>query len=86
MGGLTLERVQAIVHELAGPDRIPPGAGPDTPLQDGGFWLDSASMLEVIMACEAEFDVAFDPATDFTNEALATARTLLGLIQAKRSA
>ena len=30
----------------------------------------------MIIACEAEFDVVFDPETDFTDEALGTARAL----------
>jgi acyl carrier protein len=60
MDRVTLEHVQAIASRVAGPTRCPEKPGPDTPLQDGGFWLDSASLLEVIMACEAEFDVAFD--------------------------
>ena len=83
MGAPTLEQVQAIVARVAGPARIPSGAGPDTPLQEGGFWLDSASMLELNMACEAAFDVAFDPETDFTDQGLGTARALFGLIRAK---
>jgi acyl carrier protein len=81
----TLERVQALVAQIAGPDRIPSGAGPDTPLKDGGFWLDSASLLEVIIACEAEFDVVLEPETDFTDQALATTRALFTLIRAKRA-
>lgn len=82
---LTLERVQALVAQVAGPDRIPSGAGPDTPLKDGGFWLDSVSLLEVIIACEAEFDVVLEPETDFTDQALATTRALFTLIRAKRA-
>ena len=82
---LTLDRVRGIVTQVAGPDRIPSGAGPDTPLQDGGFWLDSVSLVEVIIACETEFDVVFDPETDFTDHALSTVRTLYGVIQAKRA-
>ena len=81
----TLERVQALVTRIAGPDRIPAGAGPDTPLKDGGFWLDSASLLEVIIACETEFDVILEPETDFTERALATTRALFTLIRAKRA-
>jgi len=82
---LTLEQVQALVVQVAGPDRVPPDASPDTPLKDGGYWLDSASLLEVIIACEAEFGVALDPETDFTDEALATPRALFTMIRAKRA-
>ena len=83
--GLTLERVQAIVTLVAGPDRSPPDAGPDTRLSDGGFWLDSVAVLEAIIACEAEFGVVFEPETDFTEQSLSTVRTLFSLIQAKRA-
>jgi acyl carrier protein len=84
-GALALARVQAIVARIAGPDRSPPGAGPDTPLRDGGFWLDSVDLLEAMIACEAEFEVVFDPETDFTDQTLSTVRTLFTLIGAKRA-
>ena len=80
-----LDRVQALVVGIAGPDRTPPDAGPDTALIDGGFWLDSVSLLEVIIACEAEFDVVLEPETDFTDQTLATTRALCMLIRAKRA-
>jgi acyl carrier protein len=83
--GLTLEQVQAIVTRIAGPDRSPPGAGPDTLLRDGGFWLDSVDLLEAMIACEAEFEVVFDPETDFTDQTLSTVRTLFSLIRARRA-
>jgi len=67
----------------AGPTRTPPGAGPDTPLGGGGFWLDSVDLVEVIVACETEFAVTFDGETDLTMEALGTARTLADLILSK---
>ena len=78
-----LARVQALVAWTAGPDRTPPGAGPDTPLRDDGFWLDSIDLLDVIMACEQEFGVLFEGETDVTLEVLATARTLAALIVSK---
>jgi len=81
----TLERVQAIVTGIAGPNRIPVDAGPDTPLQDGGFWLDSAAIVEMLIACEAEFDIVFDPETDFTDQAFSTVETLFELIRTKRT-
>ncbi len=80
----SVEQVRAIVARIAGADRCPPDAGAHTPLRDGGFWLDSAGLLEVIMACEVEFGVAFDPETDFTDEALGTVGALLRVIRAKR--
>jgi acyl carrier protein len=81
----SFEQVRAIVAQIAGADRCPADAGAHTPLRDGGFWLDSASLLEVIMACEVEFGVAFDPETDFTDEALGTVGGLVRVIRAKRS-
>ena len=80
--GLTLEAVQAIVARVS--ERRPPGAGPDTPLTDGGFALDSIHMLRTIIECEETFDVAFDPDTDFTDQTLSTARTLFHLIRSKQ--
>jgi acyl carrier protein len=81
---LTRARVQSIVTGIAGPDRCPADAGPDTPLGDGGFWLDSVALVEVVIACEAAFDVVFDPETDFTDQALASVSTLAAVVQARR--
>jgi acyl carrier protein len=76
-----LDRVQSLVAAIAGPDRTPPHAGPDTALIHGGFWLDSISLLEVIIACEAEFGVALDSPADLTADTLTTARKLAALIE-----
>ena len=78
-----LDRVQALVAAIAGPDRTPPDAGPDTALIDGGFWLDSVSLLEVIIACEAEFGIALDTHADLTADTLTTSRKLATLIERK---
>ena len=78
-------RVLAVLARVAGPERTPPGAGADTPLAGGGFWLDSVALLEVIVACETEFDVSFDPDTDLTPEALATVGSLAQLVAARLS-
>lgn len=82
-GGSTVERVLGIVTRVAGPARTPPGAGPDTPLGDDGFWLDSVDMVEVAVACEIEFGVSFEGETDLTSETLATARSLADLVSRK---
>src|SRR5262249_14369908 len=50
-----VERVHAIVNQIAGPGRTPDDAGPDTPLGESGYWLDSVDVLEVLVACEHEF-------------------------------
>lgn len=78
-----LDRVQQIVVQTAGAARIPAGAGPDTPLGEGGFWLDSVDLVEVVIACEAEFSVTFTGETDITPETLSTSRTLADLILSK---
>ena len=78
-----LERVLRLVSRTAGPARTPPDAGPDTPLRQGGFWLDSIDLVELAVACEAEFDVTFEGETDLTEESLRTARSLAALIRGK---
>jgi acyl carrier protein len=78
-----LARVEAIVAAVAGPLRQPDAGGPDTPLGESGFWLDSVDLLEIVLACEREFDVVFDP--DLVAGALGTARTLADLIRSVRS-
>ncbi len=55
-----LQQVRAIVTHIAGPSRVPPNIDPDTPLGEGGFWLDSVDVLEVMIACEQAFGVSFD--------------------------
>lgn len=76
-----LERVHALAVAIAGPDRTPRDLGPDTALIHGGFWLDSVSLLELIIACEAEFGVALDSQADLTADALTTTGKLAALIE-----
>ena len=83
VGEPTLEGVQTIVARVAG--RAPIDAGPDTPLTEGGFDLDSLRLFRAILACEETFQVAFEPDSDFTAESLLTVRTLFELIRSKRS-
>jgi len=82
-GDLILDRVQSIVLSIAGPDQIDSDAGPDTPLGDDGFWLDSVSVLEVILACEQEFGKIFDEESGPTADVLRTPRTLADAIRRK---
>jgi len=77
-----LERVQAIVSAVAGPERTPDDAGPDTPLGDAGYWLDSVDELEVILACEHEFGTVFEE-HGLPEEALLSARGLADLIRSR---
>ena len=78
-----VERVLQIVIAVAGPTRTPADAGPDTPLCDGGFWLDSIGLLETVLACEAEFKVDFDPTTEISRTQESTVRTLAAIIEAR---
>jgi len=80
------ERLQHLVTKLAGATRIPADAGPDTPLRDDGYWLDSVDLVELVVACEHEFGVVFEGETDLTPAALSTVRTLADLIASKRPA
>ena len=59
-----LARVRRVVVRTAGATRTPPDPGPDTPLGEAGFWLDSVDLVEVIVACEEEFGVTFDGETN----------------------
>lgn len=81
----SLARVQAIVARVAGPHRTPNDAGPDTPLGEGGFWLDSVDLLETLIACEAEFGAVFNPETDLNGDGLGTVNMLLRQILAQRA-
>jgi acyl carrier protein len=83
-GDSVIERVARIVIRAAGPTRTPHDPGPDTPLGEGGFWLDSVDLVEVVVACEEEFAVTFDGETDLTVESLSTVRSLSDLILTKR--
>ncbi len=47
------------------------------------MWFDSSEMLELIVACETEFGVVFDPAHDLTWEALTTVGSLAEVIREK---
>ena len=76
-----LERVHAIVAQIAGPARSAAGAGPDTPLGNAGFSLDSTAVLEVILACEEEFGIVFDWERELDTEVV---RTLGNLAEAVR--
>lgn len=80
-GDSILARVQAIVADIAGPERTPEDASPDTPLSDSGYYLDSIDVLEVILACEREFGTVFEAGDDLTEDALRTARGLADLIR-----
>lgn len=72
-------RLVAILTRVAGPDRTPDRVGPETLINEGGFWLDSADLLEVVLACEDAFSVNLDPATVFAD---GSALTVTGIMDA----
>jgi acyl carrier protein len=76
-------RVIALAARIAGPARTPDEVGPDTSLTEGGFWLDSVALVEVIVACEAEFFVEFDSEEDLTTGALESIGSLATVIERK---
>jgi len=78
-------RLVAILTQVAGPDRTPDGVGSETPINEGGFWLDSADLLEVVLACEEAFSVDLDPSAVFADgSALTVARLMDAVGAAKR--
>jgi acyl carrier protein len=80
-----LARVRATVERVVGPLRRPTSAGSDTPLIEGGFWLGSIDLLEVVVACEHEFGIVLDPERDLTAEGLRTLETLAEVVRRKTS-
>jgi acyl carrier protein len=83
-GDATLASIRVIVEEVAGSRRIPAQVGPETRLSEGGFWLDSVELLQVVVACEERFGIVFDANQDLTPEPLETLATLTALVRAKR--
>ena len=75
-----------MVRFVAGEHRVPANLGADTPLGAGGLELDSATMLELIVGCEAEFGVTFDPRRDLTPDAMRTVGSLAGSLRRVRGA
>jgi acyl carrier protein len=54
------DQIQALVSRIAGPDRLPAQIESATPLGEGGFWLDSVEMVDLLVACEDEFGLVLD--------------------------
>jgi acyl carrier protein len=80
------KRLARIVLAVAGRGPASGEIDPSTPLRDGGLWLDSVRLLELIVAVEAEFEVDFDPVTDFGEAALATVGSLSAVIERRLGA
>ena len=75
-----LTRIERLIAGIAGPERTPEHAGPDTPLGQHGYWLDSLDVLEVILACEREFGIVFEDGSSLNADALLSARKLAVLV------
>ena len=76
-----VERLCAIVARVIGAPRVPADAGAGTVLRDGGLWLDSMELLQVVIACEAQFGITFKPAEDLLGDGLETLGTLARVIR-----
>lgn len=74
--------VQQIVARIAGPGRTPSEISRDTRLGEG-YWLDSVELLEVVIACESTFDIAFDAEQDGAAHAFDTIGSLADVIRAR---
>jgi acyl carrier protein len=74
--------IQEIVARIAGPGRTPGNLSRDTPLA-GGFWLDSVELLEVIIACEHTFEIAFDGQEDLEPGRFGTLGSLTDAVRDK---
>jgi acyl carrier protein len=83
--GETVAGVLATVSRTVGVHRLPPDAGPDLELTDGGLWLSSLELVEVIVGCEETFGVVLDPEKDLTPDALRTVGKLAATIEAVRT-
>ncbi len=81
-----MARLLEVVGYVAGPNRLPGELGAHTPITAGGLELDSVGVLELILACETEFSVTFDPRTDLTRDALQTIGSLARSIHRARDA
>lgn len=77
-------RLIGILTEIAGPDRTPPDVRLETPLSEGGLWLDSADLLEAVLACEAAFAVRLDPPALFADVSTLTVARLMAAVDDAR--
>ena len=82
--GTTIEALRCIVAGVVGPKRATAvDMTTDTPQGEGGLWMDSVELLEVIVACETAFGIIFEPAKDLVGDSLDTLGTLAALISAR---
>lgn len=82
---ISVARVLAAIEQVVGPGRVPPGSDGELALSNGGLWLGSLELVEIIVACENAFGVALDPEKDLTPETLRTAGNLTASLNAVRA-
>jgi acyl carrier protein len=75
-----LDRLEKIVRQVAGAARASGALDASTPLRDGGLWLDSVALLELVVAVEREFGVDLEP-TDLSDASLRTIGSLADVIE-----
>jgi acyl carrier protein len=85
MDDVLLGRLRGVVAGVVGAARLPAELRADTALADGGLWLDSVELLQVVLGAEAEFGIIFEPGEDLVGDGLRTLGSLANLIQ-RRSA
>ena len=79
-----LEELRDIARGVVGSARVPADAHADTALREGGLWLDSLELLRVVIACEARFELIFEPDEDLVGDGLRSFGTLAALIGRRR--
>ena len=82
---VTLAAVVATIGRVVGEGRIPTDSGPDLALANGGLWLGSLELVEIIVACEESFGIFLDPEVDLTPQTLRTVGHLTAALQAVRT-
>ena len=78
-----LARVLSIISEIAGPNRTPPDAGRSTRLWNGGFWLDSIDLIDLMLACDAAFGTVFEGPSGASIADTRTVGDLVAVIEAR---
>jgi acyl carrier protein len=81
-----LDRLRAVLVRIIGEARVPDDIDGDVPLAEDGLGLDSVELLQVVLGCEAEFGITFEPAQDLIGDGLKTVGTLADLIRRRAAA
>lgn len=84
MSDALVPTIATLVARVAGPSRTPAQVTRDTRLADE-YWLDSVELLEVFIACERTFAIAFDEQRDFATGSIDTLGALADLVARKQA-